>query len=392
VNVSSVFSRRAARITRFRVSGQWLRVRPQQAPLERHAAGVVEWILRAQRATPDDGVAHSFDVATRRWLPSYPETTGYIICSLLRAAQAGIADRDTLHAAATGMGRWLVKVQLESGAFQGGHIGTPDPQPAVFNTGQILKGLTDLIVQNVEPSEAVKNSAFRAAEWLIGMQEPDGVWRRVVSALVTEPVGAYNVRTAWALARYGKALGHRPAIDAGIANGEWLVSAQTADGWFPHMTMHAGTSPLLHTVAYTINGLLELGDLCQRPAFVEAAARAAERVRKLQDPHTGAIPGQIEPGYRAAVPWTNTTANSQMAIVWFRLAELTGEPQWRPAALAANRFNKRLHDLDSWDEQVRGGLRGSSPCHLGYGRLSYMNWTQKFFLDALLAEMGVSIR
>jgi hypothetical protein len=392
VKVSTVFSRRGVRIARFRAAGQWLQARSRQVSVERHAAGVMEWILRAQRATPDDGVAHSFDVTTRQWLPSYPETTGYLICSLLRAAEAGVADRALLHDAAARMGRWLTTVQWESGAFQGGHIGVPQPQPAVFNTGQILKGLTDLIVRRVETSPAIETSAARAAKWLIAMQDADGAWRRVVSSLVTEPLGAYNVRTAWALARYGKAVGDRAALDAGIANGRWLLSVQMPDGWFPHMTMQAGTSPLLHTVAYTINGLLELGDLCQRPEFFEAAARAADQVRKLQDPRSGAVPGQIDPGYRVAVPWTSTTANSQMAIVWFRLFEITGEPHWRAAALQANRFNKRLQDLNSWDEEVRGGLRGSSPCHVGYGKLAYLNWTQKFYLDALLAEMGASIR
>ena len=49
---------------------------------EEHLRGAADWLLRAQAATPDDGVAHSYDIRKRKWLASYPETTGYIIPTL----------------------------------------------------------------------------------------------------------------------------------------------------------------------------------------------------------------------------------------------------------------------------------------------------------------------
>ena len=50
--------------------------------IEEHLRAAAEWLLRAQAATPDDGVAHSYDVRAGKWLASYPETTGYIIPTL----------------------------------------------------------------------------------------------------------------------------------------------------------------------------------------------------------------------------------------------------------------------------------------------------------------------
>ena len=379
------------RRVQFYADGRVRRLLSRKYETREHIEAILAWILRAQKATPDDGVPESFHFPTQTWRPSYPETTGYIICSVLRAAGAGYGNAAELREAARRMGEWLVDVQLPDGSFQGGNIAVKDPRPAVFNTGQILKGLTDLLREGLDVTGRTSASCERAASWLIEHQDPDGAWRRGISALTTEPVHAYNVRTAWALARYGRQIGSEAAVRAGIRNGEWLLSIREPDGWFPLMNFDIGVNPLLHTVAYTIRGLLELGDLTGRIDFVDAARQAAASVAAVQDPQTGAVPGQFSRGYRPAVTWTNTTANSQMAIIWFRLAEITGEPAWAEHGRLSNRFNRSLHEIESRNPGTRGALRGSWPSHQGYGRYWYMNWTQKFFLDALLAESGLRV-
>jgi Prenyltransferase and squalene oxidase repeat len=374
----------------FYMTGRLSRLRARPHTLTEHIGALLGWLLRAQRATPDDGVSESFHFPTQQWRPSYPETTGYIICSLLRAAAENYGDASVLRDAARRMGEWLADVQMPQGAFQGGNIAIKDPQPAVFNTGQILEGLTDLCHQGLDESGRLAASARRAARWLAEMQDSDGAWRKGISSLTTESVHAYNVRAAWALARYGRQFGDDAALNAGIRNADWLLSIRQDDGWFPLMNFDVGVDPLLHTIAYTIQGLMELGVLCGRDDFVDAARHSAARVAKIQEPATGAIPGQLGLGYRPMVSWTNTTANSQMAVIWFRLAGITGEWHWLEHARRANVFNRSLHEIDSRNQGVRGAVRGSWPSHLGYGRYWYMNWTQKFFLDALLAEASSS--
>ena len=61
-------------------------VRPVDGETAERARAAVDWILFAQRATPDDGVPLGYFPCERNrapWQPSYPETTGYIITSLL---------------------------------------------------------------------------------------------------------------------------------------------------------------------------------------------------------------------------------------------------------------------------------------------------------------------
>src|SRR2546422_11092945 len=103
----------------------------------------IEWLVRAQDATPDDGASRAFSLAWRPyfgrggWQPSYPETTGYIIPTLYAAARR--LGRAELAAPAGRAARWEIEVQLPTGAVRGGGIGAPE-SPAGFNTGQVLLG------------------------------------------------------------------------------------------------------------------------------------------------------------------------------------------------------------------------------------------------------------
>jgi len=141
MNQASWYPARKAREWMFRVDERLRRPTAPTIPAEAHAAALVGWLLRAQRANPDDGVAQSYDALRRAWAPSYPETTGYIICSLLHAARSGIGRPDMIRYAAIRMGAWLVSIQQPDGAFEGGHVGQGTP-PAVFNTAQILDGFS----------------------------------------------------------------------------------------------------------------------------------------------------------------------------------------------------------------------------------------------------------
>jgi hypothetical protein len=363
----------------------------EERALAEHIEAVVDWLLRAQMATPDDGIAQSYNPLTYRWWPSYPETTGYIICSLLRAADSGFDAWGKIRDAARRMGHWLVTLQQDCGGFPGGVIGNTNGTAVLFNTGQILKGLTDLIDSGLDPTGEIATSASRAASYMVELLDDDGCWRKGRSTLTSAPIHAYDVRAAWALARYGRHLGDERAIEAAAANGRWVCSIQRADGWFEYMNFDDGVPPLTHTIAYTIQGLMELGAIVGNQEFIDRAEDAAQAIFALQEMETGAIPGQCAEGWRPVGDFTSNTGNAQMAIVAHRIATLTREESWRKKARLATGFCRRLQELDHPDPGRRGAVRGSYPSHVGYGRYWYMNWTQKFLLDALLCELGIEI-
>jgi hypothetical protein len=184
-----------------------LRPRRNGTPSSRHLAGAVDWLCRAQDAVPGGGVSYGFDVRTG-WLPAYPETTGYIITTLLRCANASSPITADVHPAdlkqrAARMAHWLTTVQLASGALPGGTVAVP-PVPTVFNTGQVLEGWCEAYRDH--PDETIRSCLTCAARWLVAVQDEDGCWRKFLSPLTVQTPATYNVRTAAALLKAGRLL------------------------------------------------------------------------------------------------------------------------------------------------------------------------------------------
>lgn len=353
-----------------------------------HAQAALDWILRAADITPDGGVAQLYDALSRQWAPSYPETTGYIIPSLLAAAQRNLLDPNALRNAALRMGRWLLTLQHQDGSFPAGPIGANQSRPSVFNTGQILWGLTTLIHEFPESANAFMRAAKQAADWLISQQDPDGAWRRGVSPYTEGPFHAYYVYAARALALYGRQCHHSEATNAAKRNAEFVLSLATPSGWIREMGFSPGNQALLHTVAYTLQGLFDVGRWTEIPSALAAAETAARRLLSLQDAKSGALPGRITTNFVADVRWSSTPANAQIAILWYDLAEFTGDVEFARAAERALLFNCSLQELHHRNPARRGALRGNFPTLPGYGCGQYFSWTQKFFVDALLKGMA----
>src|SRR5438445_10675787 len=152
---------------------EWLWGHPGDPEHEPHLVAAIEWLVRAHDATPDGGVSRAFSLADRRWQPSYPETTGYIIPTLYAAARR--LGRPDLAARAERAARWEIEIQLPTGAIRGGVIGEPE-SPAVFNTGQVLLGWLAAFEESGQGTFA--DAARRAASYLVATLDGDGHWRR----------------------------------------------------------------------------------------------------------------------------------------------------------------------------------------------------------------------
>ena len=109
----------------------------QDVPIDVAISEALAWLGRAQdhSLSADGGVARHYCLITG-WGESYPETTGYIIPTLIREAR--ISGDVSLLDRAQQMLDWLVSIQMPCGAFQGGTIGESPVVPVTFNTGQTL--------------------------------------------------------------------------------------------------------------------------------------------------------------------------------------------------------------------------------------------------------------
>lgn len=343
-----------------------------------HVREALEWIYRAQDTGKDRGVSHSY-VLDRGWMPSYPETTGYIIPTLLNLADW--LDEPEPRRRALEMAAWEIEVQLPQGAIPS--LATGDP--VVFDTGQVIFGWVAAFEAFGE--KRFLDAALRAGDWLISTMDKDGCWRQWMASTTGL---TYNARTAWALAELGRVAEIDRFKEAARYFLNWSLTQEHRDGWFSYNCLDDNTRPLLHTIAYTARGQLEAGVLLDEPRFIEAAERTARALCGCVGDR-GRMAGRFTQTWDPAVRWVCLTGVAQTSVLWSRLARVTGDGSYRDAATRALEFLKSTHDVASRRDELRGGIRGSYPVSGAYCRYRLPNWATKFFLDALLHAEGALI-
>lgn len=340
----------------------------------------IAWLGRAQdfSASADGGVARDYSLI-KGWGTSYPETTGYIIPTMLAYADqfdsAGSRER------AIRMLDWLVEIQLPDGGFQGGKIDSTPVVPVTFNTGQILLGLAAGAADN---RDKYFEPMSRAAKWLVDSQDEDGCWRRFPTPFAAPGLKTYETHVAWGLleaARVSPKVGYG---EAAIANVHWALKNQQPNGWFSHCCLSDPVRPLTHTIGYALRGVMEAWRFTEDPHFLDAARRTADGLLGALGTN-GHLPGQLSADWSQAANWVCLTGSVQIAFCWMQLYQATGEQRYFDAARKVNAFVRKTVRLDGPPE-ARGAVKGSFPVDGAYGRFEYLNWAAKFAIDSNLLE------
>jgi Beta-L-arabinofuranosidase, GH127 len=347
---------------------------------EERLAAAAEWLRRAQDATGDGGVSWSYDLR-RGWAPSYPETTGYIIPTMLAlAARSG--DDDFRRRAGKAV-EFLARIQLPNGAFPAGTRGERSPRPSVFNTGQIINGLTNWYAATKD--ESILGLARAAADWLLEVQDEDGAWRRF--GYLGYPV-TYTAHASCWLAELGVVADEPSYREAALRHIGWVIAqCDRESGWFERSGFseadHRAHRAVTHTYAYTVWGVLDVGVALGRPEFVAAARRSAVALAELTLAG-GWLPGIVDASWSGRSNYACLTGNAQMALIWMRLAEIEQDPRFD---LAARRVLELVGDAQAVRQRnpgIRGGIPGSDPIWGSYMPSTLPNWAAKFYIDALL--------
>lgn len=340
---------------------------------ESHCSAAVSWLCRAQDATPDRGVSHSYLIG-KGWMPSYPETTGYIIPTFINRARL-LGEQD-LRQRAVEMAEWELGLQLENGAIPGLVSG----EPVVFDTGQVLFGWISAYVETKD--RRFMDAAVRAGDWLADGLDENGTWSTYGNP-GTDSIHTYNIRVAWALLALAQAGGEHRYADAAARFVAWALGQEGGNGWFCRNCLNDNDRPLLHTIAYTSQGLLESGLLLGDARCIDAARRTSAELKERVGTD-GRMSGRFDNSWNPAAAWCCLTGMAQTAIVWQCLDRLDGTNLYAEEVEKVISFLKGTQDLASLDDGVRGGIKGSFPVSGGYGTYRLLNWGAKFFIDALL--------
>ena len=348
--------------------------------IDRAVAEGLDWLRRAQdsSATRDGGVARHFGVISN-WAKSYPETTGYIVPTMLE--QAKLSGNAELRDRGRRMLEWLVSIQLPGGGFQGGMVGDDPVVPVTFNTGQILIGLAAGVA---EFGDRYRESMCDAADWLVRTQDSDGCWRKHPTPFAAVSEKAYETHVSWGLFEAARIEPSRGYAEAALRNVRWALSLQRTNGWIDKNCLTDPTQPLTHTIGYALRGVMEAHRFAGDADLLASARRTADGL--LSAIRTdGSLPGRLNSDWRGTVRWSCLTGNVQIAHSFFMLFDHTGDRRYRDAGYGLNRYVRQTLRLDDPNE-TRGAVKGSFPVDGDYCRFEYPNWATKFAIDSYTVE------
>jgi hypothetical protein len=336
------------------------------------------WLITAQKANKDDGVG-SYHLINK-WSSSYPETTGYIIPTLIQYGkendQAGAID-SAIRAA-----DFLFKIQKESGGWQGGRIGERKPE-IVFNTGQVIRGLISAYQESGD--KKYLGSAVKAGGWLSEIIHPEGFWK---THALMEQARVYDTFVDVPLLQLYQITGEELFRNTAVRNLDWVISDKIQEnGWFQDCdnTVKRNDKPILHTIAYTLEGLIDSGMILKDDKYYEAAVPGAVKLRDIFLSQ-GFLNGRYNRNWEGS-EYFLCTGGAQMAIVWLKLFQKYGGDEYVAAArrminflvvIQSRNFNERGDTL--------GAIPGSFPIWGRYEPFAFPNWATKFFCDALMLE------
>jgi hypothetical protein len=340
----------------------------------RHLEATAGWLLRSIR--PSGGSA-AYYAPLLGWSRPYPETTGYLIPTLLRLHERlGSAAAE---AAARRAGTWLLSLQAREGYWLGG-VDPPRgrPQPSIFNTGQILLGLVALYRWTGDATWL--EAAARGAGWLAAGVDAMGEWS-VGHYRGFQP--SYYTRVAWPMLEVWHINGDdevRAAAERVLQN---VLARRRSSGAFTGWGFVPDRPAFTHTIAYTLRGLLESARLLDDwSRYGVPAEEALEILRRRAELAGGRLPGTFDESWRADTRFVCVTGCAQVALCLLVAEARTPDLRLVNAAcklIDAVCARQRLTGPGG----VRGAVPGSAPVWGRYMRLRYPNWAAKFHADAL---------
>jgi hypothetical protein len=348
-------------------------------PLSSFNNKAISWLMRAQDATGSGGVSFYYILASQSYQPSgYPEVTGYIIPTFYDTAAATTDPNlgSNLRIRAKAMADWEVSIQGSDGSWS-----------FVFDTGQIIEGLVRAFQETGNVSYL--NAAKSGGNWLISKQATNGSWPSDFGGFAKP----YQARVARALLLLWQAAGTASYLNAATKNLDWDVSQQHANGWFNNLGINStseNVSPLTHTIAYTMEGLLDSGIILNNSIYINAAKKTADALLAQQLANGSLSGGTYLSNWTPGTAQECLTGDAQTALVWLKLYQYTvnqgsADPRYLNAAHSLNQYLVGAQG-NSTNTGIDGGLAGSDPVNGFYEGSLILSWATKFFVDDLNLE------
>ena len=338
---------------------------------ENHFVDGVQWLENISSIVNFEGVPHSFNLL-RGWEKPYPETSGYIVGTLVQGSS--VFSDYSLSRFAKRIATWLITIQSKEGYYS-----DLRGEPQIFDTGQIIIGLCHIYCSGLSDTcDAINKGSL----WLLRNQNDDGSFTKFS---YHKKAHTYYSRVGAALIFAGLTLNNKTFIEAGIKNLDWVVNRQAKNGWIDLMSFD-GEDPYSHNIMYTAEGLLAgylmVKDDRYLTAVLNLLTPIADCFKKRQS-----LPARFDANFVVTDKSVCVTGLAQWCCLCQRLEGFDFKKMGDTALETL-----KSYQLISANRFLNGALPGSVPFQSDYMRFALPNWGEKFFLDALILANSLKVR
>ncbi|MCD6568989.1 hypothetical protein J7K70_02535 [bacterium] len=367
----------------------WLGIRFKPRSSDGHLKACIQWIERAWRACKKTGISAAYSLRFG-WLPAYPETTGYIIPTIFDYYYY-CKDRKYFDMAVS-MAKWELEIQLKDGAIPNGYVGK-DPtgffltekQPTVFNTGMVMLGWNRAYKETKD--RIFLEASKRAGNWLVSAQENNETWKKWHTPIPNvSDFHTYYTKVCQALIELHLITKNKSYLDCALRHLNWALAQQKENGWFENNSFQKGVQPLLHNIAYAIEGFLFSGIMLKNDIFIQAARKPAEVLLRKFEISKKLLKATYDEKWASKDDYECLVGEAQISFIWLKLYEVTKDARFLNSALKMNDHIKTTQKLGGLANGIRGGIKGSQPIFKEYAPFNYVNWAAKYFCDSLMLE------
>lgn len=339
-----------------------------QQKLEKALKANLNWIVKSFEATGLKGSSGSSTVYGQ-WGPAYPETTGYLIPTLIAAHSYHPNAKET----ALKQLDYLKSIQNADGSFK--LSGTEDT-PLVFDTSQVMFGLIALAGQGDNSGPTLK-MLREAINWLRSQLDFKGHFKAHNYVEGYQP--SYYARIAWALAA------SECIIQSKVSGPCKQLINRILDNRTEHLSymdcgFYKDETPTTHTIAYTLRGLWECAEIMNSKSIKKSTGLSLEKLAKVIMKN-GKVAGSYNDKWEGDYSYICSTGNAQLALLYLVVYKSTGYTRFLdpiPTLIQPLLESQRRVSLNV------GAIPSSIPIWGPYQKMKFTNWTQKFFSDFLL--------
>jgi len=352
----------------------------------------IDWLLYSFHINNNNGSSgwqsrtfHPF----RGWSLPYPETTGYILVTLYDLLNDGHYREDEINGCIKSSISWLLNLQLEIGAFPGGHGKYPNnfrlnsidyifnrkrkSMPSIFNTGQILRGLVRAYED--KETEILYISIKHATNYLCDSINNDGSWKNDAYAGQSSP--SYFSYIAKPILDSSNILQNEKSRELVLKSLYRIIEkSNNTNDFIKSMSFPRQEIIHTHTLSYTIQGLLECLDFYNndiKNKTMQISNKIISKLLKFNN-DKGFIPGGVYGDFRPDLSYSCLTGNCQIGLILLEMNDISKNQYYFDCA-------KNILDYTINNQSKNGSIAGSYPFWGKYMSMRNPNWAVKYYLD-----------